>query len=52
MVESFVTLRGGHYALMLYRRRDLLQSLSAEIHRKREFGLLLHHRVQNICQRL
>jgi hypothetical protein len=45
LVESLVNQRGGHDALLLCRCCDLQQSLSTEIHRKREFRLVLHHRI-------
>ena len=44
-VESLVNQRGGHDALQLCRCCDLKQSLPTEIDWKREFGLVLHHRI-------
>jgi hypothetical protein len=52
LVESLVNQSRRHDALLLCRCCDLQQSLPTEIHWKREFGLMLHHRIENVLQRL
>ena len=45
LVESLVNQSRRRDALLLFRCGDLKQSLPTEIHWKREFGSVLHHRI-------